>query len=103
MIEAFRKTNEDMLNSNFDPTYSGSTAVTVFVYGSLLSCANVGDSRAIIGSLEPSVGNDGSEDHWLVNQISIDHKPEVKGEYDRILQSDGRVDCCRGKFPILTA
>jgi len=35
-----------------DVNYSGTTNVSVFLYGKKLMCANVGDSRAVLGSLK---------------------------------------------------
>ncbi len=96
-VEAFRKTHDDISNSNFDASYSGSTANTVFLHGSLLVCANVGDSRTILGSLDlPETGAEATELDWSARQVSIDHKPEVQREYERIISHNGRVDTCRG-------
>ena len=44
-----------------------------------LYCANVGDSRAIICEGENII------------QLSKDHNPYLKSEYNRILQNNGRV------------
>ena len=45
------KTSMDLKNRSFDCNYSGSTVVSVMISGNTLVCANVGDSRAILGSL----------------------------------------------------
>ena len=75
--------------------------------GRKLICANVGDSRAIMGGLrlknEPlrpgetlatSFTNDPSR-IWISHALSRDHKPDLKAEKDRILSSNGRVDTFR--------
>ena len=61
--------------------------VSVLVIDNLLICANVGDSRAIIGSLDSF--------HWKYRAISRDHKPDIKEELARINRSGGKVDSCR--------
>ena len=80
--------------------------------GTSLICANVGDSRAVIGSLrttddaqqvelsqqsdfkiETIAGPAAREGFsWMATQVSIDHKPDRKDEYQRIIMSGGRVD-----------
>jgi serine/threonine protein phosphatase PrpC len=45
---AFLKTNLDLQDSAIDTTFSGSTAVLVYLNGLKINCANIGDSRAII-------------------------------------------------------
>jgi len=98
---AYKKTNIEVRNSNFDASYSGSTGVVAFLYGNILSCANVGDSRAILGTVYyAETGCGESESDWKALPITIDHKPEAKNEYDRIIKSGGRVDTCRGIFHI---
>jgi serine/threonine protein phosphatase PrpC len=87
---AYKKTNEALSSSNIDFLYSGTTSVTAFTCDSLLLCANVGDSRAVIGSLTP-------ESKWRAYQITTDHKPDLKEEYDRILSFNGRVEPYKGK------
>jgi len=64
---------------------SGCTAVSVLVTESVLSCANVGDSRAVLGRrLE-----NGS---YQTVALSDDHKPELDHERARIEEAGGRVE-----------
>ena len=49
--EAFLKTDDDLIDRSFDVNFSGTTAVTVLLAGRQLLCANVGDSRAIVGGM----------------------------------------------------
>lgn len=90
--EAYKKTNEELVTSGIDLLYSGTTSVTAFTCDSLLVCANVGDSRAVIGSFDYK----NPETKWKAHQITIDHKPELEGEYRRILTSNGRVEPYKG-------
>lgn len=53
------------------------------IKGDTLFCANVGDSRAVA-----SINGD-------VQPLSEDHKPHLFGEYTRITNAGGWVDCNR--------
>ncbi len=102
--EAFHKTDDDIRQRSFNVSFSGSTAVTVFLIGNKLVCANVGDSRAILASyknpqdikgitLPPEFASlDSKEKIWLALPLSRDHKPDDEEEYKRIIQSNGRVE-----------
>lgn len=104
LVEAFKRTNDDIKNRSFDVTFSGTTAVTVLLAGNKLICANVGDSRAIIASykspsqlknlvLPPELCNiDKDEKIWLALPISRDHKPDDPEESKRIVKMGGRID-----------
>lgn len=102
------KTSFDIRRRSFDCNYSGSTVVSVMVSGNKLLCANVGDSRAIMGSLKAktnlklkhnqSQGNTSAEDPskvWVAEALSRDHKPDAKDEKERILKCNGRIDTFR--------
>eukprot|EP00826_Nyctotherus_ovalis_P066652 TRINITY_DN9878_c0_g1_i9.p1 TRINITY_DN9878_c0_g1~~TRINITY_DN9878_c0_g1_i9.p1 ORF type:complete len:446 (-),score=94.89 TRINITY_DN9878_c0_g1_i9:875-2212(-) len=81
--EAVKKTNEDLLASKINVMFSGTTLVAVLLAGDRLICANVGDSRAVVGKLRNS--------QWTAHAISRDHKPDSPQEYERIINSNGRV------------
>jgi len=51
--------------------------VSVVLCGNKLFCANVGDSRAIIGK---------KSHKWEVVNISEDHKPSLGRERERVLK-----------------
>jgi len=82
-IEAFKMTNDKLEHSSIDISCSGTTLNTVLILGSQLVCANVGDSRAIIGTWSNKV--------WSVRAISQDHKPDQPEECERIIKMNGRV------------
>ena len=84
------------------------------ISGNTLICANVGDSRAIMASLKHkedvenmppqddqfqlvklAADDKTSDKKWLTTILSIDHKPDRKDEYERIIEWGGRVDTFR--------
>ena len=89
-IEAYAKTEEDIKENGIEAENSGSTAVTVYISSINLLCANVGDSRAIIGSNK-------EDNKWTSSPLSVDHKPDVKEEYERIIKANGHIDTYIGK------
>lgn len=69
-----------------DSYRSGTTALTIVKQGELLIIAHVGDSRAVLAST--------SEDGSLVPiQLTVDFKPNLPQEAERIRRSNGRVFC----------
>ena len=104
ITNAFLKTNKELRNQNFDVSFSGSTAVTIFLIGKKLVCANVGDSRAILASYKspksikglqlPAEFADLNDDEkiWLALPLSRDHKPDDEEEFKRIISKNGRVE-----------
>ncbi|OMJ65126.1 hypothetical protein SteCoe_39170 [Stentor coeruleus] len=85
--QAINKLYEKLMDSDIDLSYSGSTLVSVLVYGDLVVCANVGDSRAIIANKKSS---------WSFKILSHDHKPENETEASRILNAGGRIKAMLG-------
>lgn len=63
---------------------SGSTAVTLVKQGSNLFIGNIGDSRAVLGSK-------GSGDTMIAIQLTVDLKPDLPREAERIKRCKGRV------------
>ncbi|GER26307.1 phosphatase 2C family protein [Striga asiatica] len=87
--EAFLKSYKAMdkelkSHPNLDCFCSGSTAVTVVKQGSNLFMGNIGDSRAILGSKD---GNDS----MVATQLTVDLKPDLPKEAERIKRCKGRV------------
>ncbi|KAJ6794140.1 putative protein phosphatase 2C family protein [Iris pallida] len=69
-----------------DAYNSGTTALTIVKQGSVMVLANVGDSRAVLATT--------SDDGSLVPvQLTIDFKPNLPQEAERITQCKGRVFC----------
>ncbi|MBA0770962.1 hypothetical protein Gotri_019500 [Gossypium trilobum] len=69
-----------------DSLYSGTTALTIVRQGDLIYVANIGDSRAVLATT--------SDDGNLVPiQLTVDFKPNLPQEAERITQCKGRVFC----------
>ncbi|OIT24710.1 PREDICTED: probable protein phosphatase 2C 34 isoform X1 [Nicotiana attenuata] len=69
-----------------DTFYSGTTALTIVRQGEVIFIANVGDSRAVLATT--------CDDGNLVPvQLTIDFKPNLPQETERIIQCNGRVFC----------
>ena len=71
-------------DGRIDITYSGSTCVSILLTPKKLICANVGDSRCILGKF--------NNEKWFSKNLSRDHKPNIPNEYERIIKMGGRVD-----------
>lgn len=80
---AYGRAARMLVESNIDCSNSGSTCVTVLIQDSTVTCGNVGDSRAVIGRKRDGI--------WIPLPLSIDHKPELRGEYERIVKAGGEV------------
>ncbi|XP_030459526.1 probable protein phosphatase 2C 52 [Syzygium oleosum] len=63
---------------------SGSTAVTIVKQGLNLFMGYIGDSRAVLGSKD-------SNDSMVATQLSVDMKPDLPREAERIKRCKGRV------------
>uniref|UniRef100_A0A2P2JL21 protein-serine/threonine phosphatase n=1 Tax=Rhizophora mucronata TaxID=61149 RepID=A0A2P2JL21_RHIMU len=75
-------------NPMIDSFSSGSTALTIIKQGEHLVIANVGDSRAVLAAT--------SDNGSLVPlQLTVDFKPNLPEEAERIMQSQGRVFCLK--------
>ncbi|KAH7431473.1 hypothetical protein KP509_08G050200 [Ceratopteris richardii] len=83
--EAFEAMDTDLrMHPTIDCFCSGTTSVTVIKQGEDLVIGNVGDSRAVLATL--------SHDSTLeAIQLTVDLKPSVPKEAERILKCNGRV------------
>nr|PNR59331.1 hypothetical protein PHYPA_002122 [Physcomitrium patens] len=84
-LKAFEEMDKELrTHPAIDSLYSGSTTVTVLKQGQHLVVGNVGDSRAIMGTLD----DNGS---WKAAQLTVDLKPSLPKEAERIRKCSGRV------------
>ncbi|XP_027356930.1 probable protein phosphatase 2C 72 [Abrus precatorius] len=78
---------EVKLQENIDSSCSGTTAVVVIKQGEDLVIANLGDSRAVLGTV--------SDGEIIPIQLTTDMKPGLPREADRIRSCNGRVFALR--------
>eukprot|EP00249_Psilotum_nudum_P020379 c27677_g1_i1 orf=849-2384(+) len=84
-MKAFRVMDKELtVHPTIDCFCSGTTAVTVVRQGQDLIIANVGDSRAIMATR-------GDDDSLVPIQLTVDLKPNLPQEQERIQQCRGRV------------
>ncbi|CAA0381451.1 unnamed protein product [Arabidopsis thaliana] len=69
-----------------DSFNSGTTALTIVRQGDVIYIANVGDSRAVLAT----VSDEGS---LVAVQLTVDFKPNLPQEEERIIGCNGRVFC----------
>ena len=77
--ETFIKVNEKLINNeSINSIFSGTTCVSVIYTPIRLICANIGDSRAVIGKYDKNLKK------WMAVNLSRDHKPTEEDEARRI-------------------
>ena len=97
------KLNKEVCERDFDTNFSGSTFITVLIRGKKLWCANIGDSRALLGREMQALDHASATDkckgavsrgsnHWMSIALSRDHKPNEADESARIESCGGRVE-----------
>lgn len=83
LAQSILRLNQEMLTGTVDVSMSGSTCIAVVLRNEHLWCANVGDSRAVIGRRTGA--------QWSAVPLSRDHKPDLRDEAERIFKAGGRV------------
>ena len=95
LIKKFYKNiNDELYDTKFDVHFSGTTCVLVFKIGKKLICSNVGDSRAMMVERIFTFDEKTNDivNKYEVIELSHDHKPEKKGERERIEKLGGEVE-----------
>jgi len=82
-------------DKKIDSRTSGTTCVLVIQVGEHIICANTGDSRAVLVFDEK---NDDKLNFIKVFPLSIDSKPEIPAEKERIIQAGGSVEKIINKY-----
>jgi serine/threonine protein phosphatase PrpC len=95
---AFRETDEQLKNFEFDTLESGCTCCLVIHIGKHIICANTGDSRAIVVYDRSNNGNSQNLEYLNCAPLSIDYKPELPDESRRILMAGGAVHQMKNEF-----
>lgn len=84
-LKAFKVMDRELrMHTNIDCFCSGTTAVTLIKQGQNLVVGNVGDSRAILGTRD-------KDDSLVAVQLTVDLKPNLPAEAERIRKCKGRV------------
>ena len=84
--ETFIKVNEELIsNESINSIFSGTTCVSVIYTPVRLICANIGDSRAVLGRFDKNLKK------WISINLSRDHKPTEEDEARRIYKKGGRI------------
>ncbi|KAJ0971383.1 hypothetical protein J5N97_019342 [Dioscorea zingiberensis] len=89
-ISGFKAMDRELkVHPDMDCSYSGTTAVTIIKQGKDLIIANLGDSRAVLGTI--------SDDGCFLKavQLTTDLKPDLPEEAERIRKNNGRVFALR--------
>lgn len=89
---SFMDCNSLLKESGIEVEHSGSTCLSLLVAPGFVICANVGDSRALIGRCMRGA--------WSVHQLSWDHKPDNPQEYQRITRAGGSVSPIKGTYRV---
>lgn len=85
LTRAFQEVDEQIcLEDHLDSYCSGTTAVTVIKQGEHLIVAHLGDSRAVLCT-------SGEKSQLLAVQLTVDLKPSLPTEAERIRKARGRV------------
>jgi len=98
--KVFLSVNYILLNDqNIDCIFSGSTCNSILYTPEKLICANVGDSRAVLGRyVDSSKYSNNLCLVWTSVDLSRDHKPSEKDESARIKRRGGRIEPYKGKL-----
>ncbi|KAJ7973638.1 putative Protein phosphatase-2c [Quillaja saponaria] len=84
-LKAFKVMDRELrMHPNIDSFCSGTTAVTLIKQGRDLVIGNVGDSRAVLGARD-------IDDSLVAVQLTVDLKPSLPAEAERIRKCKGRV------------
>ncbi|XP_073314946.1 probable protein phosphatase 2C 33 [Primulina huaijiensis] len=84
-LKAFKVMDRELrMYANIDCFCSGTTAVTLVKQGRDLVIGNVGDSRAVLGTRDEN-------NALFAVQLTVDLKPNLPAEEERILKCKGRV------------
>lgn len=86
LVIAIDSVCQQLFDSNLDFRFSGTTLIALLITPKEAICANVGDSRAILGGMLESKGM------TFHLPLSRDHKPELPEEATRIKTAGGRIE-----------
>jgi len=92
LTQIYTQADTEIAMQSFDYWFSGTTCNITFQFNKNLINASVGDSRSILVF-------DGGDNQLLgIQPLSIDHKPDIPSEMNRILSKGGFVDQITGAY-----
>ena len=93
IFQAFLDSDKILESVDFSAIESGTTCCLIIHIGKHIMCANTGDSRAIVTYDESKEDSDSNKLNYLkVTPLSIDYKPELPEETERIIKSGGVIE-----------
>ena len=100
ITQAFIAADNQIKTMEFDASESGSTCCLVLHIGTHIICANTGDSRALVVYDESGDMNPKNLNFLKAVPLSIDYKPELPEEQNRILMAGGVVEQFKDEYGI---
>ena len=91
ITQAFIFADAQLKSVDFDAFESGTTCCLIIHVGTHIICANAGDSRALVVFDNPANTNKENLNYWNVTPLSMDYKPEMPEEMNRIIMAGGVV------------
>ena len=90
--------DETLKTAEFDAYNSGTTCNLIIHIGAHIICVNTGDSRSIVAYDDQK---DDNELNYLESaQLSMDYKPDIPEEKNRILMSGGMIHKIKNEFGV---
>ena len=96
--QAFIDADKQLENVEFNTSESGTTCCLIIHIGKHIICANTGDSRAIVTFDESKNNNSEILKYLQCLPLSIDYKPELPEEANRIIMSGGVIEQMTDEF-----
>ena len=98
ITQAYVAADNKLKTMDFDSSESGSTCCLIIHIGKHIICANTGDSRALVAYDESGDMNSKNLNYLKAVPLSIDYKPELPEESNRIMMAGGVVEQMKDDF-----
>ena len=96
IIQAYIAATNKLKTMEYDSSESGSTCCLIIHIGKHIICANTGDSRALVAYDES--GDSKNLNYLNSVPLSMDYKPEIPEESNRIMMAGGVVEQMKDDF-----
>ena len=98
ITQAFLDADKQLEKVQFDALESGTTCCLIIHIGKHIMCANTGDSRALVVFDSSNNPNPKNLDYLREEPLSIDYKPDLPEESERIIMAGGVVEPMTDEF-----